>query len=51
MKKPHGNFQGKVIADCLERPEGIRIKHRMKANSLKMYNKYASLLRASDDDE
>ena len=44
-KKPHGNFQGRVIGDCLERPEGIRIKHRMKANSLKMYNKCANLLR------
>jgi hypothetical protein len=44
-KKPHGNFQGRVITDCLQRAEGIRIKHRMNANSLKMYNKYANLLR------
>lgn len=44
-KKPHGAFQGEVISDCLARPEGIRIKHRMKANSLKMYNKHANLLR------
>jgi len=44
-KKPHGNFQGEGIGDCRERSEGIRIKHRMKANSLKMYNKHAHLLR------
>ena len=44
-KKPHGHFQGEVIGDCRERSEGIRIKHRMKANSLKMDNKHAHLLR------
>ena len=44
-KKPHGHFQGEVIGDGRERSEGIRIKPRMKANSLKMDNKHAHLLR------
>lgn len=36
--KLHGNFQGDVITDRKRRPEGRRVKHRMKSNSLKMYN-------------
>lgn len=34
-----------VTSDLKERPEGIRIKHRVGANSVKMYNKQASVLR------
>lgn len=37
-RKLHGNYQGEVITDCKRRPEGRRVKHRMKSNSLKMYN-------------
>jgi hypothetical protein len=37
-RKLHGNFQGDVITDRKRRPEGRRVKHRMKSNSLKMYN-------------
>lgn len=38
-------FQGEVTSDLRERPEGMRIKHRLNANSLKMYDKQASVLR------
>jgi hypothetical protein len=38
-KRMHGNFTGEVLSDLCRRPEGIRVKHRLKANSLKMYDK------------
>lgn len=41
----HGNFTGQVTTDLRERPEGIRIKHRVNRNSVKMYNKEGSVLR------
>lgn len=44
----HGNFQGEVLSDIASKPdryEGIRIKHRVNRNSLKMYNKAGSVLR------
>jgi hypothetical protein len=44
-KKPHGGFAGEVVSDFRQRPEGIRVKHRMKANSVKMYDKHGSVLR------
>jgi hypothetical protein len=34
-----------VISDLKHRPEGIRIKHRVGANSIKMYNKQQTVLR------
>ncbi len=37
-RKPHGNFQGEVTTDLKRRPEGWRVKHTMKRNSLKMYD-------------
>jgi hypothetical protein len=43
-RKLHGNFQGDVTTDRKRRPEGRRVKHRMKTNSLKMYDA-ASVLR------
>jgi len=39
------NFKGEVVSDVKRRPEGIRIKHRLNANSIKMYNKEGSVLR------
>lgn len=42
-RKLHGNFQGEVITDMKRRPEGIRVRHRMKRNSLKMYDKWSIL--------
>jgi hypothetical protein len=37
-RKPHGNFTGEVIIDSKKRPEGVRIKFRMKRNSIKLYD-------------
>ncbi len=42
-RKLTGNFQGEMITDTKKRPQGIRIKHRMKKNSLKMYDKWSVL--------
>jgi hypothetical protein len=41
----HHSFQGEVVSDVKERPEGVRIKHRANANSIKMYDKQGSVLR------
>jgi hypothetical protein len=40
-----GRFQGEVVSDLTYRVEGIRIKHRVKGNSVKMYDKQGSVLR------
>lgn len=37
-RKPHGNFTGEIIIDSKKRPEGCRIKFRMKRNSIKLYD-------------
>jgi hypothetical protein len=42
---PYGTFAGEAVADVKERPEGIRIKHAVNGNSIKMYNKQGSVLR------
>jgi len=39
------NFEGEVTSDVKVRPEGVRIKHRVKSNSVKMYDKFAAVLR------
>ena len=44
-KKPHGNFQGEVVSHYGHRVEGIRVKHSLKANSVKAYDKHGSILR------
>jgi hypothetical protein len=45
----HGNcFPGRkcqILTDLQQRVEGIRIKHRVGSNSIKMYNKQGSVLR------
>lgn len=38
-------FNGEVVSDLKQRPEGVRVKHRMNANSIKMYDKQGSVLR------
>lgn len=38
-------FKGEVVSDLRQRPEGIRLKHRLNGNSLKMYDKQGSVLR------
>jgi hypothetical protein len=42
---PHGNFAGEIVSDLKRRVEGTRIKHRLNANWIKMYDKQGSVLR------
>jgi hypothetical protein len=45
-RKLHGNFQGEVLTDSKkDRAPGARIKHRVKNNWLKMYDKFGQILR------
>jgi hypothetical protein len=41
----NGRFQGEVVSDLKHRPEGMRIKHRLNRNTIKMYDKQGSVLR------
>jgi len=41
----HGNFKGEVTSDFKDRTEGVRIKHRVKENSIKAYDKGGNVLR------
>ena len=40
-----GNFQGEVLNDYKKRQPGARVKHRMKNNGIKMYDKHGRVLR------
>ena len=46
---PSGNIpprlMAEVMSDVKRRPEGVRIKHRLGENSIKLYNKQGSVLR------
>jgi hypothetical protein len=42
-RKMHHAFSGEVVSDTKNRIQGIRIKHRMKKNSIKMYDKNSVL--------
>lgn len=42
---PHWNLQGEVTSSFKNRPEGVRVKHSVKANSVKAYDKQDSVLR------
>jgi hypothetical protein len=44
-KKLHGNFKGEVVSHYGQRPEGVRLKHEVKGNSVKVYDKQGSVLR------
>lgn len=45
-RKLHGNFQGEVLTDLKKkRLPGARVKHRVKENWLKMYDKFGLILR------
>ena len=45
-RRLHGRFDGEVLTDCKkDRWPGARIKHRMKNNWLKMYDKFGLILR------
>jgi hypothetical protein len=41
----HPRFVGEVVSDLKERPEGMRLKHAVNGNSVKMYDKQGSVLR------
>jgi hypothetical protein len=41
----NGHFAGEVVSDVKQRAEGLRIKHRVNSNSVKMYDKHGSVLR------
>jgi len=42
-RKLHGNFKGEVKTSLKKRPEGCRVKHCMKRNNIKMYDKWSVL--------
>ena len=42
-RKLDTKFQGEAVSDYRKRPEGWRIKFKMKSNSIKMYDKFSSL--------
>ncbi|HUK99812.1 MAG TPA: MarR family transcriptional regulator [Nitrospirota bacterium] len=44
-RKLHGNYQGKMGNNFNTRIQGTRIKHHMGASSIKMYDKFGSILR------
>lgn len=39
------HFKGEIISDMKHRPEGVRVKHSLKGNSIKLYDKQGSVLR------
>lgn len=43
--KIHGRFQGQVTTSLKQRPEGVRLRHNLNGNSLKIYDKEGSVLR------
>lgn len=42
-RKLDAKFQGEAVSDYRKRPEGWRIKFKMKSNSIKMYDKFSCL--------
>ena len=42
-KRLHGGFKGQLTTDGKRRPEGYRVKHRVKGNSIKVYDKWSVL--------
>lgn len=44
-RKAHGNFLGEIETSFKDRAEGIRVKHWLNGNSIKMYDKAGSVLR------
>jgi hypothetical protein len=43
-RKPHPSFTGEVTIDSKKRPEGVRVRFRLKANAVKFYD-HANVLR------
>jgi hypothetical protein len=44
-RRLHGLFQGEVSTSRITRSEGVRVKHWLQENSIKMYDKQGSVLR------
>ncbi len=44
-RKLTGHFQGELVSDYKHRAEGVRVKHRLNGNSLKIYDKHRRILR------
>jgi hypothetical protein len=44
-RKAHGCFTGELTTSFKDRPEGVRVKHWLRGNSIKMYDKAGSVLR------
>jgi hypothetical protein len=44
-KKLHGNFQGEVLTHYKKRRPGLRVKHTIQQNGMKMYDKHGCVLR------
>jgi hypothetical protein len=44
-RKLHGGFAGEILNDCKRRWPGARVRHWMKANWIKMYDKHGCVLR------
>lgn len=44
-RKAHGNFTGQLVGSFKQRAEGVRVKHWLNGNSIKMYDKAGSVLR------
>jgi len=42
-RKLSNKFQGELVSDYRKRPQGFRVKHKMKSNSIKMYDKFSVL--------
>lgn len=41
----HGRFEGEILSDLRKRPEGVRLKHWVDRNSIKVYDKRGKILR------
>lgn len=44
-QKSPGNFTGEILSSFKDRAEGVRVKHFLRGNSIKMYDKAGSVLR------
>lgn len=44
-RKAHGAFLGEIVTSFKDRAEGVRVKHWVNGNSVKMYDKGGSVLR------
>ena len=44
-QKTPGNFTGQIVSSFKDRAEGVRVKHWLRGNSIKMYDKAGSVLR------